>query len=263
MPNPSGSEIINSVLPVIYLVDVSIEIDDNIISEMEEILTKYIELLNSKIKQDKGLRIKIAVLSYSNKVSDLTFGYVDLEDFCLPKLRTSGVSCLGNAVEYLIDNYLDSDVFLEKISFACYPIIHFLVGSKPHDDYRKILDRANTTRFFKQGIRIATCFGTDCDLDSLEIITGTKESVIKKEDINTCNLLYDNIYRCERSDLFIAEEIEYEYCTQEGDRRIIDGVIKIYLCQVIPCSPENAMNILFEMKTIDKWYGFEKRNLFL
>lgn len=259
-----GIETIKRTLPVVFLVDVSDEMEKNTFMEIQETLEGCIDILKEKVDLD-NFRVKIMVLSYSANVQNLTHGFVDLEDFVMPHFELDTNSYLGNVINYLINNVLSNDSFVNNFSFeVCYPIIHFFSATTPHDDFTLEIEKANKFCFFRYGRKIATCFGDNCDLNSLVKITGTAETVINKDGISLCETVYTPIEVSPdvfEFGLINSEEIIYDYFTRENVKRSVGDKAIIHLCQLLPCSPENSIETVFEIKPVVKRNGFRMLNM--
>lgn len=248
-------EIMKKTLPIIYLIDVSDEIDNKTFMEIQTSLESCINTIKENIDLEI-FNVKIMILSFSSNVHNLTNGFVSLEDFIMPSFQMGSKSYYGKAINYLVDNVLYNEKFINTFSYAvCYPIIHFFSATTPYDDFSLEIEKANKHRFFYYGRKIVTYFGDDCDLDSLEKITGTLETVLKQDNPCLCDMLYYpvevNLDAFEFG-LINSECITYDYYARDNLKRTVEEGTIIHMCQLFPCSPENSMKTVFELQPVDR-----------
>jgi uncharacterized protein YegL len=89
---------------------------------------------------------------------------------------------MGAALRELTSK-LSRDEFLESMTGAFLPIIVFMTDGFANDDWEKALAEAEKNNWFRKATRIGFAIGTNPDVDMIARLAGTKEAVIRTDDL--------------------------------------------------------------------------------
>ena len=190
MPNANETfEIPRKVLPIIYVLDTSESMAGERIAAVNEAMNETMEVLRDVSEKDPDVEIKIGVLKFSTNAEWATEGLILTDDFDGANFQTGGIMNLGHALEEL-NSKLSRSEFLVSDTGFCVPVLIFIGGGQPTDNYQQVLDEINATnKWFRCANKIAIAVGEDADRGALEKIVGNKEAVIAVNDVETLKSL--------------------------------------------------------------------------
>lgn len=169
-------------LPVFCVLDIPMSMDEDQITRVNTIMLEMIDLLREKANKLYSSELRIAVLQSYGTSQWLTDGLISPEDFSWQGLKASGASNFGNTLNEL-NNKLSRKQFLISEGGFTDPVIIFMNGNGPKDDYESALNKIKSTNnWFKASTKIVAAVGNDANVQVLQEITGNKEAVIKVND---------------------------------------------------------------------------------
>lgn len=185
--------ITRKVLLVFCVLDIPMSMDENQIATVNTIMLEMIDLLREKANKLYSTELRIAVLQSSRTSQWLTEGLISPEDFSWQGLKASGASNFGNTLNELNEK-LSREEFLDNPGGFKVPVIIFMNGNGPNDDYESALNRIKSTNYmFKVSTKIAIAVGNDANVQVLQEITGNKNAVIKVNDEESTKSLMETI----------------------------------------------------------------------
>lgn len=183
MPTIDVSEFIpRKLLPVFCVLDIPMSMDEDQITRVNTIMLEMVDLLREKANKLYSTELRIAVLQSSRTSQWLTDGLISPKDFLWQGLKASGASNFGNTLNELNEK-LSREEFLDNPGGFKVPVIIFMNGNGPKDDYELALNKIKSTnKWFKVSTKILAAVGNDANVQVLQEITGNKEAVIKVND---------------------------------------------------------------------------------
>lgn len=183
MPTIDVSEFIpRKLLPVFCVLDIPMSMDEDQITRVNTIMLEMVDLLREKANKLYSTELRIAVLQSSRTSQWLTDGLISPKDFLWQGLKASGASNFGNTLNELNEK-LSREQFLDNPGGFKVPVIIFMNGNGPKDDYELALNKIKSTnKWFKVSTKILAAVGNDANVQVLQEITGNKEAVIKVND---------------------------------------------------------------------------------
>lgn len=170
------------VLPVFCVLDIPMSMDEEYIATVNTIMLEMVDLLREKANKLYSTELRIAVLQSSGTSQWLTDGLISPKDFLWQGLKASGASNFGNTLNELNEK-LSREEFLDNPGGFKVPVIIFMNGNGPKDDYESALNKIKSTNnWFKGSTKIVAAVGNDANVQVLQEITGNKEAVIKVND---------------------------------------------------------------------------------
>ena len=169
-------------LPVFCVLDIPMSMDEDQITRVNTIMIEMVDLLREKANKLYSTELRIAVLQSSRTSQWLTDGLISPKDFLWQGLKASGASNFGNTLNELNEK-LSREEFLDNPGGFKVPVIIFMNGNGPKDDYELALNKIKSTnKWFKVSTKILAAVGNDANVQVLQEITGNKEAVIKVND---------------------------------------------------------------------------------
>ncbi|OFU82769.1 hypothetical protein [Streptococcus sp. HMSC10E12] len=169
-------------LPVFCVLDIPMSMDEDQITRVNTIMLEMVDLLREKANKLYSTELRIAVLQSSRTSQWLTDGLISPKDFLWQGLKASGASNFGNTLNELNEK-LSREEFLDNPGGFKVPVIIFMNGNGPKDDYELALNKIKSTnKWFKVSTKILAAVGNDANVQVLQEITGNKEAVIKVND---------------------------------------------------------------------------------
>lgn len=169
-------------LPVFCVLDIPMSMDEEQITRVNTIMLEMVDLLREKANKLYSTELRIAVLQSSRTSQWLTDGLISPKDFLWQGLKASGASNFGNTLNELNEK-LSREEFLDNPGGFKVPVIIFMNGNGPKDDYELALNKIKSTnKWFKVSTKILAAVGNDANVQVLQEITGNKEAVIKVND---------------------------------------------------------------------------------
>lgn len=169
-------------LPVFCVLDIPMSMDEDQITRVNTIMLEMVDLLREKANKLYSSELRIAVLQSYGTSQWLTDGLISPEDFSWQGLKASGASNFGNTLNELNEK-LSREEFLDNPGGFKVPVIIFMNGNGPKDDYELALNKIKSTnKWFKVSTKILAAVGNDANVQVLQEITGNKEAVIKVND---------------------------------------------------------------------------------
>lgn len=169
-------------LPVFCVLDIPMSMDEDQITRVNTIMLEMVDLLREKANKLYSTELRIAVLQSSGTSQWLTDGLISPKDFLWQGLKASGASNFGNTLNELNEK-LSREEFLDNPGGFKVPVIIFMNGNGPKDDYELALNKIKSTnKWFKVSTKILAAVGNDANVQVLQEITGNKEAVIKVND---------------------------------------------------------------------------------
>lgn len=148
---------INKLLVVIFVVDCSRSMDGDRIMAVNAALTEVKSTLQD-IKNDRGLDLKIAIMSFTSSVK-WELQLTDIDEVSLEKLRTRpGLTAYGNAFHEL-NKALRKEKFMKHTGKIAPPAIMFLTDGGPTDDYELDLEDLLKNGWFVNASRSVVLLG--------------------------------------------------------------------------------------------------------
>lgn len=183
MPTIDVSEFIpRKLLPVFCVLDIPMSMDEDQITRVNTIMLEMVDLLREKANKLYSTELRIAVLQSYGTSQWLTDGLISPKDFLWQGLKASGASNFGNTLNELNEK-LSREEFLDNPGGFKVPVIIFMNGNGPKDDYELALNKIKSTnKWFKVSTKILAAVGNDANVQVLQEITGNKEAVIKVND---------------------------------------------------------------------------------
>ncbi len=129
-----------------------------------------------------ALTVKIGVLSYASACVWMSGpGLLDLYEQIDWPLDAYGVANVGAALGEL-DSRLRPDARSSPSGLTSLPIIYFVAGGYPSDDYKSALEKIYANVRFRHATRIGFAFGRCVDLEMVGDIAGDPRLVFQTED---------------------------------------------------------------------------------
>lgn len=172
------------ILPIIFMIDTSGSMEGERTAMLNVTMQNALNILMKKSEEHVGSEIKVSVLKYSTGCEWITKGLVGIADFQWKDLSARGITNFGAAIREL-DSKLSRTELFDGVSGYCVPIIINITDGIPTDDWEKELDRINKNKWFRISRKICVTIGGDTDSDMLEKFCGTKEAVVRAENIAT------------------------------------------------------------------------------
>jgi uncharacterized protein encoded in toxicity protection region of plasmid R478, contains von willebrand factor (VWF) domain len=180
-------------LPVFCVLDIPMSMDEEQITRVNTIMLEMVDLLREKANKLYSSELRIAVLQSYGTSQWLTDGLISPEDFSWQGLKASGASNFGDTLNEL-NNKLSRKQFLISEGGFTAPVIIFMNGSGPKDDYELALNKIKSTnKWFEVSTKIVAVVGNDANVQVLQEITGNKEAVIKVNDEESTKSLMEII----------------------------------------------------------------------
>ena len=167
----------NKILPIIFIIDASVEMQGERIEYINKTLDNLAVLLSDEKIVPVEVDIKIGIVKSATDAEWITNGIVSLSDFKVDTFHACGESNLGLALEVLSDRMTSRDVLSDSTGYYA-PILVFVNGTRITDDYKRGFSYAQQNKWFKAATKIGLKIGEDADLDALIYVTGTQEAVI-------------------------------------------------------------------------------------
>lgn len=147
----------NKLLVVLFIVDCSRTMDGDRIMAVNAALTEVKATLQD-IKNDNGLDIKIAIMSFTSSAK-WELQLTDIDEVSLENLRTRpGLTEYGNAFHEL-NKVLRKEQFMKHTGKIAPPAIMFLTDGGPTDDYESDLEDLLKNGWFANASRSAILLG--------------------------------------------------------------------------------------------------------
>lgn len=167
------------ILPIIYVINTDSGMRGEPIDAVNEAMRESIKKLREISLENIAVDIQVAIVTYDIYPTWITKGLEGLEDFIWNNVETGRKSNLGLAIKTL-DEKLDYCMGLFLYEKDYYPpVIIWMSGDTPIDDWKSELANALKNEIFKSAIKIAIAIG---DYDYLETlltqITESNETVI-------------------------------------------------------------------------------------
>ena len=182
----------NRVLPIIFMIDTSESMTGERIAKLNEVMHDALNILTEKAEEYVESEIKISVLKYSNGCEWVTKGLVGVGDFQWKDLNIGRMTDLGAAIREL-DSMLTRSAFFDGVSRYYAPIIINITDSIPTDNWEKEFKLIKKNKWFNISKKICITIGNNTNTDVLEKFCGTKEAVIRAEDISVLRTLIASI----------------------------------------------------------------------
>ena len=179
------------VMTLFYLIDTSGSMSGSKIQQVNSAIEEVMAQLDDISRNNDDAEIKIAVLTFDNKVEWQTPRPMSPNDFNMGTLVANGLTYLGKACTEL-EAKLSRTEFLNTKAGAYPPIILLLSDGAPSDNFESGLSKLKSNNWFKRSIKIAFAIGHDADRDVFSRFTGSKEAVI---DVNNAQVLKDMIMK--------------------------------------------------------------------
>lgn len=180
-------------LPVFCVLDIPMSMDEEQITRVNTIMLEMVDLLREKANKLYSSELRIAVLQSYGTSQWLTDGLISPEDFSWQGLKASGASNFGDTLNEL-NNKLSRKQFLISEGGFTAPVIIFMNGNGPKDDYELALNKIKSTnKWFEVSTKIVAAVGNDANVQVLQEITGNKEAVIKVNDEESTKSLMEII----------------------------------------------------------------------
>ena len=145
--------------------------DEDQITRVNTIMLEMVDLLREKANKLYSTELRIAVLQSSRTSQWLTDGLISPKDFLWQGLKASGASNFGNTLNELNEK-LSREEFLDNPGGFKVPVIIFMNGNGPKDDYELALNKIKSTnKWFKVSTKILAAVGNDANVQVLQEIT--------------------------------------------------------------------------------------------
>lgn len=191
MPDIKEQEKIpRKLLPIIYVLDTSGSMSGDRIAAVNSAMTETVEVLRDVSNNNPTAELKIGVLQFASGAKWVTErGFVFMEDFYWNDLNAGGLTDFGSALKEL-HNKMSRTEFLNSDVGYKVPVIIFMSDGEPTDDYESALQKINeNNKWFKVSTKIAIAIGDGANVEVLQKITGSPESVIAVDDLDTLKKL--------------------------------------------------------------------------
>lgn len=180
-------------LPVFCVLDIPMSMDEDHITRVNTIMLEMVDLLREKANKLYSSELRIAVLQSYGTSQWLTDGLISPEDFSWQGLKASGAYNFGNTLNELNNKLSRQQFLISEVGFKA-PVIIFMNGNGPKDDYESALNKIKSTNnWFKASTKIVAAVGNDANVQVLQKITGNKEAVIKVNDEESTKSLMEII----------------------------------------------------------------------
>lgn len=181
------------VLPVFCVLDIPMTMDEEQITRVNTIMLEMVDLLREKANKLYSTELRIAVLQSYGTSQWLTDGLISPEDFSWQGIKASGASNFGNTLNELNEK-LSREEFFDNPGGFKVPVIIFINGNGPKDEYESALNKIKSTNnFFKVSTKIVAAVGIDANVQVLQKITDNKKAVIKVNDEESTKSLMEII----------------------------------------------------------------------
>jgi uncharacterized protein YegL len=174
-------------LVVFFLIDASGNMTGSKIEAVNTAIAEMIPSLREVSGENADAQIKVAALEFSSGARWITAnGPVEVEQFRWNFINAAGGSDLGAAC-IALNEKLSSKAFMNESAGYFAPVIFFLSGSEPTDDWQSGLTTLKQNNYFKLAIKVAVAIGNGANKDVLKEFTGSMEAVLEVH--NAANLL--------------------------------------------------------------------------
>lgn len=175
------------VLPIIFMIDTSGSMRGGRIARLNESIRSVLDILTRKVEHIDS-EIRIAVLKYSSSCEWITRGLVGIGDFQWENMNTGGMTDFGAAIREL-NSMLSRSALFAGSSQYCVPIIINITDGSSTDNWEKEFELIKQNKWFDVSKKISITIGDDADIAVLKQFCGTKEGIIRAEDISNLKSL--------------------------------------------------------------------------
>jgi len=264
----------------IFPIVLAVEASDNMAGERIVSINETVRACQSFLLDVAGdyqdVEVKIAVIKYGDSAELVTDGFESISQLDWTDIEACGKANLGKAIELMDTKLLQKKSILcdDNATSYCIPTIVFFASSPSTDDYLISLSNANNNYIFRGARKVCVAIGDAADIDTLARLSGnSKEGVIKANDLDTLKVFFNAIEMpgngrmpedfdspCNMGSKLCEElasivkvdgiETRANFWLQGvcGSSVSIIGSTDIARCQVGPCEPEDANDIMFRVE---------------
>lgn len=170
---------------VFLMIDTSSSMEGAKASVVNDVIDHLLPILGEIADRNPDVEIKVAALGFSTRTRWLYDDPKLLNDFVWQGMKAEGSTSLGEACQELNKklSHTDKGGSLTSRWGGIIPVLIFLSGSTPTDDFEGGLKVLQTNFWFNIAIKFAIPIGDDADKGILKNFTGKEESIITVHNI--------------------------------------------------------------------------------
>ena len=172
----SAGGIVKGEKVLFYLIDQSESMTGDKIGAVNAAIRETIPVLKTAGGAD--VKLKVAVLLFSDGCRWMYPQPIDVEDFAWEPLETGGLTDFGAALNELAEKLSQASFMPDPATKHYTPAFILMSDGMPSDGYRDALKRLNEIAWFKDAVRLAIAIGENANKDVLADFTGNPEAVI-------------------------------------------------------------------------------------
>ena len=165
-------------LHIFYVLDTSGPNCGTPIAILNHAMEECTEALRELAKNDPDVILKIAILELNTSCKWITSNKAELiDDFYWEYLEAGGLQSLGEALIEL-NSKLSKNGYLKSMTGALIPIIIFIGGGYPTDDFETPLYKIRKNKWFERATKIAFAIDEYTDVETFASLVGDHKAVI-------------------------------------------------------------------------------------
>lgn len=259
---PSIEQFKRVIQPIIWVVDTSASMAGERIRTVRQIISEHLKELEP---YKATLDIQVGLLTFNDRA---TWGsgpmFESPEDIMIEEelSTTGGMTDIGDAFQEL-NRQLSAGIFEEESSLRRCPLIVFVLDGYATDAYEPALEALHQNHWFQKAIKIGLALGDEADLELLKAVVG------EKAVFSSMGVFADALHKITAEMNLSEKAVQAEPQQPSADKQTIIGDISEYAiqlpynevplpnhldicrCELCPCSPENAKDIVLSLSVED------------